>query len=289
MSSLSDTSHMQQSRREMGPVSQRTPIVMFGAAGRMGQMILNLAAGQPDAYQIVGAVDNPAHPLIGQPLAQLIPGVSGDLILSATPPAEVPPGTVGIHFSQPEATVQYLAWSIENQAGILIGTTGMTAVQRAEMEAAAGQVPTLISANTSRGVNVLFWLAEQAARLLGPDYDIEIVEMHHHHKKDAPSGTARGLAEAVLKARGGSYERDVRHGREGLVGARPAGEIGMHALRGGDVVGDHTVILAGPGERIELTHRAHNREVLAHGALKAAAWLQNQVPGLYSMNDVLGL
>jgi len=196
---------------------------------------------------------------------------------------------VAIHFSSPEATVEHLDWSERGGHGAVIGTTGLSDGQLARIEAAAQYVPILVTPNTSRGVNVLFHLAREAARLLGEDYDVEIVEMHHHHKKDAPSGTARRLAEVILEARGGGWERDVRHGRQGMTGERAPGEIGMHALRGGDVVGDHTVVLAGPGERIELTHRAHTRATFAHGALRAAAWLAGRRPGLYSMQDVLGL
>jgi 4-hydroxy-tetrahydrodipicolinate reductase len=138
-------------------------------------------------------------------------------------------------------------------------------------------------------MNVLYWLASEATRLLGPGYDVEIIELHHHHKKDAPGGSARRLAEVVLETRRGAYDRDVRHGRQGQDAARLPNEIGMHALRGGDVVGDHTVLFAGPGERIELTHRAQTREIFARGALRAAAWLSGKEPGLYSMKDVLDL
>ena len=200
---------------------------------------------------------------------------------------------MAIHFSSPEATLQHLAWSERHGVATLIGTTGMKGEQRAAMEATRERIAVLITPNTSRGVNVLFWLTEQAARLLGPDYDIEIIEMHHHHKKDAPSGTARGLAEAALRARGGDLAhglaQELRHGRVGQVGERTRHEIGMHAVRGGDVVGDHTVMLAAPGERLELIHRASSREILASGALVAAAWLSGRPAGRYTMNDVLGL
>jgi 4-hydroxy-tetrahydrodipicolinate reductase len=262
---------------------------MFGAAGRMGRMILSLAAAEPELYEIVGAVEYAGHPLAGHPLAEIIPGAPAGVTLEAAPPAAPPAGTVAIHFSSPEATLQHLDWSVRNNVATLIGTTGMSAEQRAAMDAIGDRVGLLITSNTSKGVNVLFWLTEQAARLLGPDYDIEIIEMHHHHKKDAPSGTARTLAEAALRARGGDLARDLRHGRQGQVGERTPGEIGMHAVRGGDVVGDHTVMLAGPGERLELIHRAGSREVLAHGAIEAAAWMSGRPAGRYTMNDVLGL
>ena len=147
----------------------------------------------------------------------------------------------------------------------------------------------MFAANFSVGVNTLFWLTRQAAQILGPDFDLEIVEVHHRLKKDAPSGTARRLAEILAEARGLDYDADARHGREGIVGARGSREIGVHAVRGGDVVGEHTVLFADVGERVELTHRASSRETFALGALRAAAWLRGRPPGLYDMEDVLGL
>jgi 4-hydroxy-tetrahydrodipicolinate reductase len=266
-----------------------TPIVMFGAAGRMGRMILQLALEKPSDFQIVGAVENEGHELIHRPLTSVIPGVPDNVIIDALPPAKVPPPTVAIHFTLPEPTMQHLAWSRKQGVATLIGTTGFNDAQRKQIQSAAKDAPILLTPNTSRGVNVLFWLASQATRLLGPEYDAEIIEMHHHHKKDAPSGTARRLAEVVLADREGDYARDMRHGRVGDVGARTSGEVGMHALRGGDVVGEHTLVLAGPSERIELTHRAHGRELFASGALQAAQWLSRQTPGFYTMNDMLGL
>jgi len=265
-----------------------TPIVVFGAEGRVGRMILRLAEDDPEHYFIVGAVERRGHPRLGMGLLAS-EGAPPGLRLADRPPEGAARETVAIHFSSPEATVEHIAWSARGGHGAVVGTTGLSGEQRARIEDAARHAPILITPNTSRGVNVLFHLAREAARLLGEDYDVEIVEMHHHHKKDAPSGTARGLAEAVLAARGGDYARDTRHGRQGLSGERTRGEIGMHALRGGDVVGDHTLILAGVGERIELTHRAQARETFAHGALRAAAWLSGRPPGLYSMKDVLGI
>lgn len=266
-----------------------TPIVMFGSAGRMGRMILELAARQPDQFNIVGAVEIPGHPALGQTLAESIPGAPPTIHHSDRPPNDAPSATVAIHFSLPEGTMKHLAWSRDHGYPALIGTTGLTTDQLSRIQAAARQTPILLTPNTSRGVNVLFWLARQATRLLGPDYDIEIVEMHHHHKKDAPSGTARRLADIVLNQRQGTYESNVRHGREGYVGERPGTEVGLHALRGGDVIGEHTVILAGPNERVELNHRAGSRELFASGALQAATWLSRQTPDFYTMDDLLGL
>jgi 4-hydroxy-tetrahydrodipicolinate reductase len=172
---------------------------------------------------------------------------------------------------------------------LVIGTTGHAEGERAGILASCGNVPVVWASNFSTGVNTLFWLTRKAAEILGPGFDLEVVEMHHRHKKDAPSGTARTLAEILAEVRRVQLKDVVRHGREGLTGERTAEEIGLHALRGGEVVGDHTVIFAGPHERLELTHRAASREMLAEGALRAAVWAVGQPAGLYSMQDVLGL
>jgi 4-hydroxy-tetrahydrodipicolinate reductase len=172
---------------------------------------------------------------------------------------------------------------------LVIGTTGHTDEERSRISACSQKTPIVFAPNFSVGVNTLFWLTHKAAEILGPDFDLEVVEMHHRLKKDSPSGTARRLAEILAGARGLSYEKDVLHGREGMVGERTKTEIGMHAIRGGDVVGDHTVIFANTGERLELTHKASSRETFAKGALRAAKWAVSKPAGLYDMQDVLGL
>lgn len=172
---------------------------------------------------------------------------------------------------------------------LVMGTTGHTADELAVIERAASRIPLVLAPNFSVGVNTLFWLTAQAAAALQPGFDIEVVEMHHRHKTDAPSGTARRLGEILAEATGLSYADDTRHGRVGDVGARSDREIGMHALRGGDVVGDHTVVFAAGGERVELTHKASSRDTFARGALRAALWLRDRPAGLYDMQDVLGL
>lgn len=179
--------------------------------------------------------------------------------------------------------------AVEYGKALVIGTTGHTDEERKAIETAAQTVPIVFSPNFSVGVNLLFHLTRIAAETLGENYDQEVVEMHHRHKLDAPSGTARRLAEILAEEAGGTYENLTKHGRHGDVGERPKRIIGMHALRGGDVVGDHTVHFASTGERIELTHRASNRDTFALGALRAAQWVSTQKPGLYSMQDVLGL
>lgn len=194
-----------------------------------------------------------------------------------------------IDFSSHHFTNELLAECLRQKKSLVIGTTGHTDAELAAIREAAKSLPVVFASNFSVGVNTLFWLTRKAAELLGPDFDLEVVEMHHRMKKDAPSGTARTLVEILADVRGLSYDSDCRHGRFGDVGARTLVEIGVHALRGGDVVGDHTVIFANTGERVELTHKASSRDTFAGGAVRAARWLASQPAGLYDMQDVLGL
>ena len=240
-------------------------VALVGAAGRMGQAIAACAAREPAAYEIVAC-----------------PGRGDDLAVLSDSDAV-------IDFSGPAATGDVLAACRAARRPLVLGTTGHDTVGHAAVEEAARGIPVVFAANFSVGVNALFWLTRQAARILGPTFDLEVIEVHHRLKKDAPSGTARRLAEILAKARGLDYAGDVRHGREGLVGARHPDEIGVHAVRGGDVVGEHTVLFAEAGERVELVHRATSRETFAAGALRAAAWLVDRPPALYDMEDVLGL
>jgi 4-hydroxy-tetrahydrodipicolinate reductase len=198
-------------------------------------------------------------------------------------------GDVVIDFSSHSATPGIAALCAEHGKGIVIGTTGHAPEARSEVISHKTRIPIVLSSNFSMGVNTLFWLTRKAAEILGTDYDLEIVEMHHRLKRDAPSGTAKTLAEILAEVRKQKLENVARHGREGIVGQRTPQEIGVHSLRGGDVVGDHTVIFATSGERMELTHKASNRETFAQGALRAARWVAKQKPGLYDMQDVLGL
>jgi len=196
---------------------------------------------------------------------------------------------VAIDVTQPQGSVAIATCCAADGKPLVIGTTGHANDQLQKLRAAAAWTPILIAPNFSIGVNLLFWLTEKTNGVLGPSFDVEVLELHHRWKKDAPSGTAKRLAEIVSSGRQLEYERSVRHGREGNVGERAQGEIGMHAVRGGDIVGEHTVFFAGLGERIELTHRALSRENFAQGALKAANWLIGKHAGLYDMQDVLGL
>jgi 4-hydroxy-tetrahydrodipicolinate reductase len=195
---------------------------------------------------------------------------------------------VVVDFSNHEATALLLEHAVAARKPIVIGTTGHSAADKAKLLKLAAQVPCVWTGNFSVGVNLLFALTRKAAKTLGDDYDAEVIEMHHRMKKDAPSGTAARLLEIILEER--KLDRSaLRHGREGITGARTRGEVGVHSLRGGDVIGDHTVMFSGTGERIELTHRASDRAVFARGALRAAQWVKNQKPGVYDMQAVLGL
>lgn len=242
-----------------------TKILINGSRGRMGQALLACAPQHAD-LKLAGQVD------------------AGDDL-----PTALGGSDVVIDFSVHTATAGVATLCAQQGKALVIGTTGLSDATRATVAEAARRVPVVLATNYSTGVNTLFWLTRKAAEILGPDYDLEIVEMHHRHKQDAPSGTARTLSEILAEVRGVQLAEAARHGRAGLVGARTAAEIGIHAVRGGDVVGDHTVMFATPGERLELTHKASSRDAFAHGALRAAGWVVAQPPGLYSMMDVLGL
>jgi 4-hydroxy-tetrahydrodipicolinate reductase len=197
-----------------------------------------------------------------------------------------------IDFTHADATLPALTKCVELGKIIVIGTTGHSNDVRRAINEASTKIPVIFSPNYSVGVNTLFWLTKKAAEILGPDYDAEVIEVHHRLKKDSPSGTARRLVEVLDEVYGLNYEKDTRHGRVGMTGERSRNEVGVHAVRGGDVVGDHTVMLAAPGDRLELVHRASSRETFARGALRAALWARDQrnnLPGLYDMQDVLGL
>ena len=240
-----------------------TKILLNGAKGRMGRAIS--AAAAECACEIAAACDMGDNP--------------ADFIANCD---------VVVDFSFREATAPLAELCAKEGKALVIGTTGHTPEQRAEILKCAEKIPVVWAGNYSLGVNLLNYLSRVAAQILDESYDIEIVEMHHRHKKDAPSGTAQKLKEIVLAARGRG-EESVRYGREGQIGERPVGEIGVHALRGGGVVGDHSVIFATDGESLELSHRAADRKVFSKGALAAAKWIVGRPAGLYGMEDVLGL
>ncbi len=256
-----------------------------GACGRMGQRIIQLA--QEDGALTVGAaLDAPGHPCRGRDIGELCGlGKLGVLVRSELPLDQAV--DVIVDFSSPEGTMAVLPICIQRRIPLVVATTGHTPAQRQQIEAAARSVALLFAPNTSLSVNVLMKLVQQAAQVLrGRGFDVEIVERHHRFKKDSPSGTALHFAKAVQEAMG---QTELRHGRHGQVGERPNSEIGIHAIRVGDNVGEHTIIFSTLGETLELTHRAHSRECYARGALQAARYLAGKSPGRYTMNDVLGL
>lgn len=259
-------------------------VAVNGAAGAMGRRIVALLAGTQDC-RLVCALERPDHPALGQD-AGLLAGV-GALGVSLTAELGAEPDVL-LDFSAPDSAMARVRECAAAGTAVVVGTTGLSDEQMRELkEEIAPRVPLLVAPNMSIGVNLLFRLAGEVARALGGGYDIEIVEAHHRRKKDAPSGTARELARRVCAALGRDPEVVLRFGREGLCGPRSADEIGVHAIRGGDVVGDHTVIFAAEGERLELVHKAGSRDVFARGAIRAAMFLAGREPGLYSMQDVL--
>ncbi|MBW2617623.1 MAG: 4-hydroxy-tetrahydrodipicolinate reductase [Deltaproteobacteria bacterium] len=267
-------------------------IVVAGAAGRMGRQII-AAALDSDQIELAGGFERPGHPALGQDLGPLAgeAGCGLSLADSLAQAIQAAPGKaeVIIDFTAPEATLANLAQAVEAGLAGVVGTTGFSPQQRAEIARLAKTRPVVLAPNMSVGVNILFKVAGEVARRLGPGYDMEIIEAHHRRKKDAPSGTALRLAEVLAQARNWRLEETGCFARHGQIGQRPEAEIGVQAIRAGDIVGDHTVIFAGPGERLELTHRAHSRLNFAQGAMRAACWVMDQAPGLYDMQDVLGL
>ena len=240
-------------------------LLINGSKGRMGKSLVACAAEDPE-LTVSAEVDE------GDDFSAALAGC--DAV---------------IDFTHAPATAAVAEACATAGKSLVIGTTGHTDEDRFRISACSKRIPIVFAPNFSIGVNTLFWLTQKAAEILGADFDLEVVEMHHRLKKDSPSGTARRLAEILAEARGLSYENAVLHGREGMVGERTKTEIGMHAIRGGDVVGDHSVIFANTGERLELTHKASSRETFAKGALRAAKWSASKPPSLYDMQDVLGL
>ena len=265
-----------------------TPIIVCGAAGRMGRALVSLLL-QTAGARLAGAIEAPAHPAIGQDAGSVAGASPAGIPLTSDFGAAAGSGAVVLDFTTAATALDHLRVAVEQQTPIVIGATGFTAAQQAELDTLAPRTRSVVAANMSVGITVLQRLARAAAAALGDGFDPEIVEMHHKLKVDAPSGTALALARTVAEASGRSFPADAVFGREGLVGQRKRNEIGVLALRGGDVVGDHTVVFAGLGERLELTHRAQSRECLARGAVRAALWLPQQPVGRYTMADVLGL
>ena len=259
-------------------------VAVNGAAGRMGRMVMRLVS-EADDCQLVSALERAGHPALGSD-AGVLAGV-GELGLPLSSEMEGNPDVL-VDFSAPDASVARALACASGGVALVIGTTGHSKSQLEQIEQeAASKVPVLLSPNMSPGVNLLFRLVGDVARVLGSGYDIEIIEAHHRRKKDAPSGTASKLAQIICDALGWDRDKVLTYGREGITGERPSEQIAVHAIRGGDIAGFHTVLFAGEGEQVELTHRAENRDVLARGALRALRFVVKQPPGLYTVADTL--
>ena len=263
-----------------------TRIAIHGAAGRMGRAVIQAALAAP-SINLVAAIDRPDNPELGEDIGGVVGqadvGVSVGYVIDPT----VAPFEVLVDFTQPEATLAALELCRTSRKAMVIGTTGFSAEQRQKIAEAARDIPICMAANFSIGVNVVLSLLGDAARLLRDGYDVEIVEAHHRHKSDAPSGTALAMGDEVARAFGRTLKDVAVYGREGQTGARRQETIGFATVRGGDVIGDHSVMFLGEGERVEISHKATSRLNFAQGALRAAAWIVGRKPGLYSMQDVL--
>ena len=256
-------------------------VLVVGAAGRMGCCVRAALAGEP-SLRLAAALEAPGHPQIGSELA-------AGIALADDPKAALAACDVAIDFTVPAATLATLRLAAEAGVAYVTGTTGFAAEEKAEIGALAARIPILHAPNFSVSVNLLAWLVREAARHLGSDFDAELVELHHAAKRDAPSGTALRLAEAIAEGRGVDLREHLVLERAGEIGARPPGAIGIQTLRGGSAPGDHTVMFVGEGERLELSHRSHTRDHFARGAVRAAAWLVGREPGLYRIEEMLGL
>jgi 4-hydroxy-tetrahydrodipicolinate reductase len=260
-------------------------VAVSGAAGRMGRTLVRLIHESED-LKLVGAVEAAGHPCLGNDAGVLAGVGEAGVRLSSAMPEKL---DVLIDFSLPEGSIRQIEACAGAGTPCVIGTTGFSPAQRERIAAAAKKTAIVLSPNMSVGVNVLFRAAADLARTLGPDYDVEIVEAHHRFKKDAPSGTAIKVAEEIARATGRNLDEAAVHGRGPGHGVRQPGEIGLHSIRGGDIVGEHIIYYTALGERLELKHVAHNRDTFGRGALRAARWVADRGPGLYSMADVLGL
>jgi 4-hydroxy-tetrahydrodipicolinate reductase len=262
--------------------------IVAGAAGRMGNRIIHMIGGSKDVV-LAAAFEKPGHPAVDQDAGR-VAGLGTLGIRVAGSLQEVArEGDVLIDFTHPEATLAHLKVAASRELAVVIGTTGITGKMLDEAKELARSVRCVMSPNMSVGVNVMFRVAGEMAAMLGKDYDMEILEAHHRFKKDAPSGTAMRLARILAAATERSLEEVAVYERKGMIGERTEQEIGIQTWRAGDITGEHTVMFGGIGERLELIHRAHNRDNFARGALRAAAWVVDRPPGLYDMQDVLGL
>ena len=262
-------------------------IVVTGASGRMGRMLIKLI-GETDKIRLTGAIERKGHDWVGQDVGVMMGGPELGVTVEDEPLEAFARAQAVLDFTSPEATLRFADLAAQARAVHVIGTTGMTDEQIARLEPAARHAVIIRAGNMSLGVNLLTEITKKVAQALDEDFDIEVVEAHHRHKVDAPSGTALMLGQAAADGRGVSLAQSADRGRDGITGARVPGHIGFSAIRGGDIVGEHDVLFAGPGERIVLRHVATDRAIFARGAIKAALWGQGKPPGHYSMADVLG-
>ncbi len=267
-------------------MSSPIKVTITGAAGRMGKRLVSLV-NESSRLQLAGATEAEGHPSLGKDAGD-VAGCGPLGVSLADDLAQVLPlSDVIIDFTAPAATLHHVAQAVQHKRATVIGTTGLSPDEMSRLRQHAESIPCVQAPNMSVGITVLLQMIGEVAQALGEDYDLEIIDTHHNKKKDAPSGTALKLAEVLAAAKGWDLQKAGIYARHGLVGERTKNEIGIQSVRAGDIVGDHTVLYAGPGERIEITHRAHNRDPFAHGALRAAEWVVHQPPGLYGMADVL--
>lgn len=265
---------------------ERIKAVVVGAAGKMGGRIIHIIKETP-SIELYRVVERPDHPSIGMDIGEIV-GL-GKMNIPLEGDLKKAGGDVIINFSNPHASIESLEFAKERGSAIVIGTTGLSPEQMEKVKEHSKSVRCVLSPNMSVGMNVMFRIVQEIAQVLGPEYDVEILEAHHRLKKDSPSGTAVRLGELIGKATGRNFGQVGVYGRKGMVGERTKEEIGMQVVRAGDIVGEHTVIFGGIGERLEIIHRAHSRDNFARGAVRAALWVVNQPNGLYDMQDVLGL
>ncbi len=279
-------------------------VVVSGAGGRMGKLLLQ-AVIEEDDMELAGAVERKDHPLLNRDVGELTGSAKCRILLNGDLKKVISSGDILVEFSTPQATLSHLPLAVEKNIRIVIGTTGLNDEEKERIKESSSKIPIILSPNMSIGVNLLFKIAGEVARILGAEYDVEIVETHHRMKKDAPSGTALRLAEVIAQARGQGTPTTrppsrgrikeagqglkgvVVYGRHGITGERETGAIGIHSVRGGTVSGEHTVIFAGASERVELTHRAESRQVFVRGAIEAIRFIAGASPGLYDMQDVI--
>ena len=266
-------------------VSQR--VCIAGAGGRMGRTLLEAFIGHP-GFLLAGALEHAQSPLLGKDAGELV-GAARGVVISSDVVAVLASCDVLIDFTRPDGTLAHLTACRKHGVNAVIGTTGFTADQKRDIDAAARDISIVFAPSMSVGVNITLKLIELAAKTLGETYDIEIIEAHHKHKVDAPSGTALKMGEMAAQATGRNLDEVGVFDRHGVIGERKPGSIGFSAIRGGDIIGDHTVMFAGPGERVEITHRSATRANYAEGAVRAALFLAGKKSGLYDMHDVLGL